>query len=83
MTTPHQLAAERGHTETGHFTSSDNDLSLAFAAGADLDGRFDATCLDTGERLAVNGWLYVAELAAEDDGQPSELAKWRDFAPDC
>lgn len=85
MTDPADLAAERGHTETGFFSSSDNDLSLAFASGADLDGSFDATCLDTGERLTVNGWLYVAELDAADEGggEPTEADEWCDFDPDC
>ena len=33
------------------------DLDVMVADDADLDGTFDAVCVDTGERLRVNGWL--------------------------
>ena len=65
--TPEQLASERGHDRRGQFTSSEYDLELAYAADADLGDQFDATCMETGERLQVNGWLFVAEEA--DDGR--------------
>jgi hypothetical protein len=65
---PEQLAIERDHGGRGFFTSSEVDLDLAYPAGADLDGRFDATCLDTGDRLQVNGWLFVREPADGDAG---------------
>lgn len=34
-------------------------LEVQAAADADLDGRFAATCLDTGEELWINGWLAI------------------------
>lgn len=34
-----------------------NSLRVEVADDVDLDDRFAATCLDTGERLAINGWL--------------------------
>jgi hypothetical protein len=61
---PEKLAAERGHGERASFSSAEHDLDLAYAPGADLDDRFDATCLVTGDRLRVNGWLFTREEAA-------------------
>lgn len=42
-------------------------LEVQAAADADLDSRFAATCLDTGEGLMVNGWMAssIAPLGAE------------------
>ena len=58
---PAQQGAERGHDCRGDFFSTGVDLDLAHAADADLDGTFEATCMDTGEVLQVNGWLFVRE----------------------
>ena len=33
------------------------DLEVAVKPGTDLDGTFEATCLDTGEALNINGWM--------------------------
>lgn len=32
-------------------------LDVTYNDDADLDDRFAATCNDTGEKLAINGWL--------------------------
>lgn len=79
------IAATRGHTESGQFYADGQDYHLAFAANADLESRFAATCLDTGESLEVSGWLFTfeADTQAEDDGQPDAAQEWRDFDPDC
>jgi hypothetical protein len=61
--TPEDLAFERGHAERGSFSSAEYDLDLAYSASADLDDRFDATCMVTGERLQVSGWLFQREEA--------------------
>lgn len=42
----------RAIIELGGYT-----LDVTYRADADLDGTFAATCNDTGERLAINGWL--------------------------
>lgn len=39
-------------------TSGAVDLTVWVKPGADLDGRFDAICDLTGERLWVNGWMF-------------------------
>lgn len=54
-------AAERGHVHRGYFHGNGMTLHLAYPAGADLDGEFAATCLDTGDHLTVQGWLYESE----------------------
>jgi hypothetical protein len=41
-------------------------LEIECAADADLDGTFEATCLDTGERLKINGWLWTFEPLDDD-----------------
>jgi hypothetical protein len=43
-----------------------SSLEVQAAADADLDSRFQATCLDTGESLWINGWLAttIEPLAA-------------------
>lgn len=38
------------------------DLVGEVADDADLDGTFELVCEDTGERLAVNGWLFHIEV---------------------
>ena len=65
-------AAERGHLVRGHFHGGPYALHLAYAADADLDGRFEATCLDTGDLLKVNGWLYETE---DDPADPANRAQ--------
>lgn len=42
-------------------TSQMHDLEGEVADDADLDGRFDLVCADTGETLVVNGWLFEVE----------------------
>jgi hypothetical protein len=56
--TPLAMATSRGHTLLTLAISAQYDLELAYAPNADLDATFDATCLDTGELLRVNGWLF-------------------------
>jgi hypothetical protein len=45
-----------------------HSLEVAVADDVDLDDAFEATCLDTGELLRINGWLMASveelELAA-------------------
>lgn len=41
--------------------SNSVDLNLMVRPGTDYDSRFEAICADTGERLRVNGWLFVVE----------------------
>lgn len=36
------------------------------ATDEQMDGRFEATCLDTGEHLILNGWMI--DEAIEEDG---------------
>lgn len=38
------------------------DLDVLVDDDADLDGSFDAVCVETGETLRINGWL-IEELA--------------------
>lgn len=58
---PIDVALERGHRQTGRFVSAEADLYLAHHEDADIEGAFSATCLDTGEALKVNGWLFERE----------------------
>lgn len=58
MTKPEREAEKRAHTERGMFEAACHELFLAFHEDAELDGTFDATCLDSGELLRVNGWNY-------------------------
>lgn len=39
-------------------TSEAYDLTVWVKADADMDGQFEAICDDTGERLAINGWMF-------------------------
>lgn len=41
-------------------------LEVEVADDVDLDGEFEALCLDTGEKLQIKGWLIdnVEDLAA-------------------
>jgi len=55
------LAASEGLTEVGLFDGGPYSLSLAYSPDADLDGEFPAICLDTGERLNIQGWLFTHE----------------------
>lgn len=43
-----------------------NDLDVLVDENADLDGTFEAICVETGDRLRVNGWLIsdIEEIAA-------------------
>lgn len=36
-------------------------LELRIPVDADLDGTFMAVCLETGETLSINGWLFTFE----------------------
>jgi hypothetical protein len=46
---------------TRYFISdSTNDLDVLVADDADMDGAFDALCLETGEVLRINGWQATA-----------------------
>ena len=66
-------ALARGHSLSIEAISSHHDLFGWIHPEADLDGTFEMTCEDTGELLAVNGWLfsvaYPAAVATQD-GQP-------------
>lgn len=46
------MATRRAVIDSGDYT-----LDVTFSADADLDGRFRATCNDTGDTLMINGWL--------------------------
>lgn len=52
-----ERAEARGFTRHVEGSDSEADYRLAIAPDADLDGHFDAVCLDTGDTLIVNGWL--------------------------
>lgn len=41
--------------------SSQYDLDILCSENADLDGTFTAVCMDTGEELRINGWLFTFE----------------------
>lgn len=56
-----EIAREKGLTKTGLFDNSECTLELAFSPDADLDGKFVAMCLVTGEMLSVCGWLFTSE----------------------
>ena len=47
-----------GFTSAGLFDNGHVTLTVAFRPDTDLDGEFEALCLDTGEMLKVNGWLF-------------------------
>lgn len=51
-------ASERGHTQRGLFAICGDTIELAFAPDADLDGAFRATCLETGDQVRANGWMF-------------------------
>jgi hypothetical protein len=40
-------------------------LALAVLPGYETEGRFPAVCLDTGETLWINGWLFEFEPIEE------------------
>lgn len=58
---PINVALARGHRLTGRFVSAEADLYLAHKEDADIEGAFSATCLETGDALKVNGWLFERE----------------------
>lgn len=58
---PEERAEARGHVCKGFFNSAEHDLELAYAPNANIDGRFEATDLSTGDLIAVNGWLFICE----------------------
>lgn len=61
---PHEsVALGRGHTLAINATSHEYDLEGWCDPSADFEGRFKMTCGDTGELLAVNGWLFSVEAA--------------------
>lgn len=47
-----------------YMTDGQADLDVLVADDTDLDGEFEAHCLDTGDTLIVRGWMMtdVAEL---------------------
>ncbi len=47
-----------GFTRLIDITGGHYDLTVWVQPGADLDSTFEAICDDTGERLAINGWLF-------------------------
>lgn len=59
------LALDRGHTSRGYFVSSHNEFDLAYSPTADLDGWFEATCLETGHKVEINGPLYVKDSGSD------------------
>ncbi len=56
-----EAARAMGLTKEGLFDSSECTLELAYSPDADLDGKFVAMCLVTGELLSVCGWLFTSE----------------------
>jgi len=64
---PGALALRRGHLKRSFLSSAAVDLDVAHAPDADLDGEFEATCMETGGRLMVCGWLYERDAGMEAD----------------
>ena len=52
-------AALAGYTHKVMGDSTEYTLELYVKPDADLDDRFPAICAETGDRLSVNGWLFV------------------------
>lgn len=47
--------------------SSEYDFEVEVEDGVDLDGTFDAICVETGEHLRINGWLFIATDITDSD----------------
>jgi hypothetical protein len=65
-TSPRATAESKGYTKHVLLMSGVGgcyDLELLVKPDADLDSRFSAFDLDTGEMLTVNGWLFSTEEA--------------------
>ena len=43
-------------------------LELRIADDIDMDDRFEALCLDTGETLMINGWMIDSEELLQGSG---------------
>ena len=43
-----------------------HDLDVLVADDADMDGTFDAICIETGDMLRINGWQATAVEAIGD-----------------
>lgn len=43
-----------------YLSDGTTDLDALVDDGADLDGEFRATCMDTGDTLTVRGWMLTA-----------------------
>jgi hypothetical protein len=43
---------------------SQYDLVIQVDFNANLDSTFEAVCLDTGDILSINGWLFTFEEVA-------------------
>lgn len=42
--------------------SEECDLTLRVSPDVDFDSTFNAQCMDTGEHLRINGWLFRFEI---------------------
>jgi hypothetical protein len=61
ITMTEEAARSAGFEVAMFGSSSMYDLDLLVKADTDLDDAFDAFCVDTGELLSVNGWLFLWE----------------------
>lgn len=43
------------------------DFEVEVDDDVDLDGTFDALCVETGERLRINGWMFIATDITDSD----------------
>ena len=48
----------REFTQPLYLTSVEFELDLLIKPGTDIDGTFEAWCLDTEEIIHVNGWMF-------------------------
>lgn len=55
------VSEPEGYTERYMADCTANTLEILVKPDADLDGTFRAWCVDTGEFLALNGWLWIFE----------------------
>lgn len=64
-----------------HLTAGHCDLTVWVRPDTDLDSRFEAICDISGERLSINGWMFVVVDSDEglDDYRNGEEAFALDY----
>lgn len=50
------------------------DFDVMVADDADLDGAFDAVCVESGERVRINGWQAETIEKIEDENPEAVFA---------